>query len=43
MPASGSEADFAGKDVRGKAVFVFSQAGVRTKEPSAGPKPREPW
>jgi hypothetical protein len=25
----GSEADFAGKDVRGKAVFVFNQTGLR--------------
>lgn len=27
----GSEADFAGRDVRGKAVFVFSQAGVKNE------------
>ena len=27
----GSEADFAGKDVRGKAVFVFSQIGLRNE------------
>ena len=27
----GSEADFAGKDVRGKAVFVFNQTGLRNE------------
>src|SRR5207344_3180246 len=27
----GSEADFAGKDVSGKAVFVFSQAGLKNE------------
>jgi len=36
----GSEADFAGKDVRGKAVFVFNQTGLRMKARCAGPMTR---